>query len=184
MGHPGQEQTRTLLPSTNHSGTPVDSRQSRYTDKCGMHKLLFAVVHLLLDKASCYILDKSEETPFASKTREYGRVASRNRVSDHFSVRWCWADSESKRTVFKLEADRDILALIKFKATTSPVWNMPQQRYTGFFQLSLSLWSRDYPPLALEISVVLLAIREELRDLLKLEKKKAAWKCTYDLVWD
>ena len=48
---------------------------------------------------------------------------------------------------------------------------MPQQRYTGFFQLSLSLWSRDYPPLALEISVVLLAIREELRDLLKLEKK-------------
>ena len=65
-----QEQTRTLLPSTNRSYTPVDSRQSRYIDKCDMHKLLFAVVHLLLDKASCYILDKSGETPSAT----YGRV--------------------------------------------------------------------------------------------------------------
>ena len=70
MGHPRQEQTRTLLPSTNRSYTPVDSRQSRYIDKCDMHKLLFAVVHLLLDKASCYILDKSGETPSAT----YGRV--------------------------------------------------------------------------------------------------------------
>ena len=80
MGHPGQEQTRTLLPSINRSYTPVDSRQSRYIDKCDMHKLLFAVVHLPSDKASCYTLDKSEETPIASKTREYRRVASRNIV--------------------------------------------------------------------------------------------------------
>ena len=34
-----------------------------------MHKQLFAVVHLLLDKASCYIPDKSGETPFATTYR-------------------------------------------------------------------------------------------------------------------
>ena len=61
--HPWQEQTRTLLPSTNRSYTPVDSQQSHCIDICDMHKLLFVVVHLPLDKASCYILDKNEETP-------------------------------------------------------------------------------------------------------------------------
>ena len=66
MGLPGQEQTRTLLLSTDRSYTPVDSRQSRCIDKYDMHKLLSAVVHLLLDKVGCYILDKSGETPFAT----------------------------------------------------------------------------------------------------------------------
>ena len=66
MGHPGQEQPLTLLPSINRSYTPVDSQQSRYIGKCDMHKVLSAVVHLILDKPSCYILDENEEMPFAT----------------------------------------------------------------------------------------------------------------------
>jgi hypothetical protein len=133
-----------------------------------MHKLLFAVVHLLLDKASCYTLDKSEETPFASKIREYRRVASRNRVSDHFS-----ADVEQSPSV----------RFSSWKLTRNPrrpLFEICHNNGTQYTQIhSLSQASFNYychcgaaiiHHLLWKPLFLLLAIREELRDLLKLGK--------------